>query len=212
VTHEPPFSHVVADEAALRALYREPSPIAAVKDRPTIDDATRRFLERARFVSIGTVGADGSMDVSPKGGPAGFVQVLDERRIAICDLNGNNRLDGITNILATNRVGLCFVVPGVHETVRLNGRAWLTTDPDVLARFTSELRPPKAAIGVEVETTYVHCGKAFFRSQLWEPATWTPEESPDGAEIMVEQGAVPLTLEESRARLDESYAISLAKD
>jgi hypothetical protein len=209
---EPPFSSVVADEAALRELYRAPSAIAGAKDRSTIDDATRRFLEEARFVAIGTVGPDGSLDVSPKGGPAGFVQVLDERRIAICDLNGNNRLDGITNLVHTNRIGLFFVVPGVHETVRVNGRAWLTTDPEILARFTSDLRTPKAAIGVEVETTFVHCGKAFFRSQLWEPATWSAADAPDGAEIMVEQGAVEMTLEESRARLDDSYATSLAKD
>jgi PPOX class probable FMN-dependent enzyme len=208
----PPFSHVVADETALRELYRAPAPIAAAKERPTIDDATRRFLEKARFVAIGTVGPDGSMDVSPKGGPAGFVQVLDETRLAICDLNGNNRLDGITNLVHTNRIGLCFVVPGVHETVRVNGRAWLTTDPDILGRFTSELRAPKAAIGVEVDTTYVHCGKAFFRSQLWEPDSWAADEAPDGAEIMVEQGAIPLSLEESRARLDESYATGLARD
>jgi PPOX class probable FMN-dependent enzyme len=209
---EAPFSHVVADEAALRELYRSPSSIAGAKDRVVIDDATRRFLDQARFVAIATVGPDGSVDVSPKGGPPGFVQVLDDRRIAICDLNGNNRLDGITNLVHTNRIGLFFVVPGVHETVRLNGRAWLTTDPEILARFTSELRTPKAAIGVEVETTFVHCGKAFFRSQLWEPAAWAAEAAPDGAEIMVEQGAVPLTVEESRARLDESYEISLAKD
>jgi PPOX class probable FMN-dependent enzyme len=206
-----PFSHVVADETALRELYRSPSEIAAGKDRPTIDSATRRFLEQARFCAIATVGPDGSVDVSPKGGPAGFVQVLDERRIAICDLNGNNRLDGITNLVHTHRIGLFFVVPGQHETVRLNGRAWLTTDPEVLARFTSELRTPKAAIGVEVETTFVHCGKAFHRGGLWDPESW-PADAPDGAEILVEQGAVEMTLAESRARLDDSYAVSLAKD
>jgi len=194
----------------LRSIYRSPADIAANKDRPRLDDASRRFIERSRFMLIGTHGADGSADVSPRGGPSGFVLTLDDEHLAIADLGGNNRLDSMTNIVDTGRVGLLFIVPGQGETVRVNGAAWITTSAQVLDRFALPRRP-KAAVVVRVETTYVHCAKAIYRSGLYNPEAYRElADTPDGAAIMVCQGAVDADLMGSRERLDDAYARELA--
>ena len=133
---------------------------------------------------VGTAGTDGGCEVSPRGGPPGFVQVLDEQRLAIPDLSGNNLLDSISNVVRNPYVGLLFVLPGRDETLRVNGRAWLTTDDAVLDGFTAELKRPKAAIGVEVVDAFVHCAKSFRRGQVWDPATWAPEAAPSAAELL----------------------------
>ena len=194
----------------LRSIYRSPADIAANKDRPRLDDASRRFIECSRFVLLGTQGGNGSADVSPRGGPSGFVLTLDDEHLAIADLGGNNRLDSMTNIVDTGRVGLLFIVPGQGETVRVNGAAWITTSAQVLDRFALPRRP-KAAVVVRVETTYVHCAKAIYRSGLYNPEAYRElADTPDGAAIMVCQGAVDADLMGSRERLDDAYARELA--
>src|SRR3954452_3782952 len=135
--------HLVATREQLRSLYRAPHKLVVDKERPVIDDATRAFIARCPFVLVGTVGVDGTADVSPRGGPSGFVQVLDETHIAIPDLSGNNRLDTLENIVSNGQVGLLFIMPGRGETVRLNGSAHLTTDPEILGGFPAELKVPK---------------------------------------------------------------------
>jgi hypothetical protein len=196
----------------LRAMYREPSQIAGNKDRPRLDDASRRFIERSRFMLLGTHGADGSGDVSPRGGPSGFVLTLDEEHVAIADLGGNNRLDSMRNIVETGKVGLLFIVPGQGETVRVNGDAWITTSPAVLDRFALPRRP-KVAVVVRVVTTFVHCAKAIYRSGLYDPDVYAElADTPDGAAILVCQGAVDADLMGSRARLEEAYAFELERE
>lgn len=194
--------------AQLRSMYREPSEIAGRKDRPRLDDASRRFIEQSRFMLLGTHGGPGSAggsDVSPRGGPSGFVLALDDTHLAIADLGGNNRLDSMTNIVETGAVGLLFIVPGKGETVRVNGTAWITTSADVLDRFALPRRP-KAAIVVRVATTFVHCAKAFLRGGMWDPNAWAElADTPDGAAILVCQGAVDADLMGSRERLDAAY-------
>jgi uncharacterized protein len=204
--------HVIATREQLRTMYRTPSRLVVDKERPVIDAATREFIIRSPFVLIGTVGGDGTADVSPRGGPSGFVQVLDERHIAIADLSGNNRLDTLENIVANGQVGLLFVMPGQGETVRLNGNAYLTTDPEILDGFSAELKPPKVAIIVEVVGTFIHCAKAMHRSKIWDNSTWDAyADVPDGAEIIVCQNLVgdEYTAEAVRTDLDVGYTKDL---
>jgi uncharacterized protein len=170
------FTNVVADEVELRELYRMPHDGTKLKLLGELDTHARTFIEASPFVLVGTTSPDGTGDVSPKGGPAGFVVVLDDHRIAIPDLSGNNLLDSITNIVNGSGIGLIFLVPGVDETLRVNGHACLTTDPAVLDACAVKDRRPKAAIGVTVVQQYMHCAKAFRRSELWSPESW-PDRS-----------------------------------
>jgi hypothetical protein len=165
------FDAVVTTESELRELYRMPGGTVD-KVLGSLDDHARTFIAAAPFVLIGTSSPDGTGDVSPKGGPAGFVAVLDDHRLVIPDLAGNNLLDSITNIVAGSGIGLLFIIPGVDETLRVNGRACITTDPAMLDLCAVMDRRPKAAIGVTVTQQYMHCAKAFRRSALWKPETW----------------------------------------
>jgi PPOX class probable FMN-dependent enzyme len=202
--------HVVSSREALRQLYSEAKQFVREKERPAIDLATRAFIERSPFVLVATVGADGSVDVSPRGGPSGFVRVLDDAHLAICDLAGNNRLDTLENVLETGQIGLLFVMPGQGETVRLNGTAVISTDPEVLNGFTTELKPPKAAILVTVETTFVHCAKAMRRSRIWDPAAWTElADAPDGSAILACQQPGVIDADAVRSSLAEGYSTAL---
>ena len=169
------FDHVITTESDLREVYRQPGN-SVDKLLPALDDHARTFIGAAPFVLIGTISPDGSGDVSPKGGPPGFVVVLDDHRLAIPDLAGNNLLDSLTNVVAGSGIGLLFLVPGVDETLRVNGQACITTDPEVLDACAVKDRRPKAAIGVTITQQYMHCAKAFRRSELWKPETW-PDRS-----------------------------------
>lgn len=207
-----PFEQVLTSVDDLRSLYRQPHPLVVEKERPTLDPATRRFIDAAPFLVLATHDAAGNADVSPRGGEPGFVRTIDDRRLVIGDLGGNNRLDSLQNIVATNQVALIFVHPGRAETVRVNGRGWVTTDPDVLQRFAFRT-PAKSAIGVEVAGTYIHCAKAFLRSQLWEPDTWAAyEHTPDAAEIIACQRPDSFTADGIRTDLAASYAAAMANE
>lgn len=207
--------HVVSTHEQLRNLYRQPSKLVVDKERPTIDTATSEFIRRSPFVVIGTVDADGAVDVSPRGGPSGFVQVLDETHIAIADLSGNNRLDTLENIVANGEVALLFVMPGQGETVRVNGNATLTTDPAILGGFPTELKTPKLAIVVSVVGTFIHCAKAMQRSRIWEPESWAAlADAPDGADIIACQNLLPegVTANMVRENLAAGYEHDLVNE
>jgi PPOX class probable FMN-dependent enzyme len=180
-----PRWQVVADVDELRTLYRRPHPMVVAKERPTLDEATCEFIAAARFVAIGSFDTDGNADVSPRGGERGFIRVLDDLHIAIADLGGNNRLDSMQNIIATGRVGLLVVVPGTAEAVRINGAAWVSADPELLAGFTMPRRPVSAIVA-RVETTFIHYGKAFTRSGMWDPESWMP--TTDAARLLMARG------------------------
>jgi uncharacterized protein len=168
----PPFADVITTEAGLRDVYRMPGDVVVQKVLERLDRHARTFIEASPFVLVGTASPDGTADVSPKGGPPGFVSVLDDQRLAIPDLAGNNLLDSITNIVHGSGIGLLFLVPGVDETLRVNGLACVTTDPSVLDACAVKDKRPKAAIGVTVSQQYMHCAKAFRRSGLWSAQTW----------------------------------------
>jgi uncharacterized protein len=162
--------HTVADEAALRRLYPSTHTLAAQKSLPRLDPHAREFIRRSPFLTIGTQNRDGKADVSPRGDPAGFVRVLDDRTLAIPDRPGNNRLDTLSNILANPGVGILFMVPGFDDTLRINGTAQLSIDPDLLRSMAVNDRIPTIAIVVTVAEVFLHCAKAFRRSRLWDPA------------------------------------------
>ncbi|MCU1502878.1 MAG: pyridoxamine 5-phosphate oxidase [Ilumatobacteraceae bacterium] len=205
-----PFAHTIASVAELRELYRPPSKLVVDKERSEIDEASARFIARSRFLVVGTHDAAGRADVSPRGGPGGFVRVLDPRRLVIADLGGNNRIDTLQNIVDTGRIALLFVVPGRSETVRVNGAGWVTTDPEILASFAMP-RLPTAAIGVQVEATFIHCAKAFRRGVMWEPEAWAElADAPDAADIIACQGLVEAPADVVRGHLAADYDAALA--
>jgi len=151
----------------LRALYAAPGERAVKKQLSSLDRHCRRFIELSPFLVLATTGEAGEMDASPRGGVPGFIKTPDERTILIPDAPGNNRLDSLENIVATGRVGLLFLIPGVDETLRVNGSAVLSRAESDLALCTDERRVPKVVVKVSVREAYLHCAKALMRSRLW---------------------------------------------
>ena len=170
------FKHVVTREDELRALMGSPGERAVKKESATLDEPSRKFIEHSPFLLLATSNSAGQCDVSPKGDAPGFVRVLDERHLVIPDRPGNKRLDGLRNLLDNPHVGLIFLISGREETLRVNGRASIIRDEDVLEALAAQGKRPLVAIGVEVEECFLHCPKAFRRSKLWEPAEW-PDRS-----------------------------------
>jgi hypothetical protein len=174
VQEQAPFAHTVTTVEEVRDLYGLPSGVAKDKIIDHLDPHCRDFIARSPFVLLSTADEEGRCDVSPRGGPPGFVETLDEKRLVFCDAKGNKLVDSLRNIVATGRAGLLFLIPGLDETLRVNGRAYLTRDPEILERHEiQEGRPPRLAVGMEVEEAFLHCAKAFIRSDLWNPESWT---------------------------------------
>ncbi|WP_210503939.1 pyridoxamine 5'-phosphate oxidase family protein [Nocardioides xinjiangensis] len=160
----------------LVAIVGEPGQRARTKERSRLTDIDRAWLSASPFCVLATADADGRCDASPKGDPAGsLAHVVDDRTIAIAERPGNRRVDGYRNVLANPYVGLDFVVPGRTDTLRVNGRARLVDDAPWFDDLAVRGRRPILALVVDVETVFFHCGKAFLRSQLWDPDTWAPE-------------------------------------
>ena len=160
----------VPDVAALRQLYAAPMERAVRKQIAALDVHCTRFIALSPFVVVSTSDLAHNLDASPRGGAPGFVQVADAHTLLLPDAPGNNRLDSLENILATGQVGLLFMVPGVDETLRVNGRAVLSTDAADIAACTDARRAPRLVVRVTVTAAYLHCAKAFMRSKLWDAA------------------------------------------
>jgi PPOX class probable FMN-dependent enzyme len=204
-----PFDHAVLNAESLRELYRQPHELVLRKQIDHIDDAARAFVEASPFVVVATNGPAGA-DASPRGGSPGFVAVLDQGRLAMGDLAGNNRLDTHTNLLAHPQVGLLFLVPGVDETLRVNGRATLTTDPVVLDAVAVGGRRPPLAIGIDVEECFIHCAKAFRRSALWEPSSWpAPQNRPSAARALRDHIGLEASADVIAADLEAGYEVTM---
>jgi len=175
----------IATEAELRELIGSPQELVVSKISPKLNDLTRQFIERSPFMCLATSAPDGTCDVSPRGDPAGFVRILDERTLLIPDRPGNKLADSLRNILANPQVGLLFLIPGVGDTFRVNGRARLVTDEELLAGSEVEGQTPKLGILVEIDEAYTQCPKALIRSDLWNPEQHTDRsELPSSGEIM----------------------------
>ena len=166
--------HAIDDLVALRRIVGEPIPGLGQKNQNRISDEAREYIERAPFLVLATSDAHGNLDASPKGDGSGFCLIEDERTLVIPDRPGNKLIYGLQNILANPRVGVIFMLPGTPETVRVNGTATLTADPDLLARLAARGKPAVLAIRIHVEECFHHCAKAFIRSQLWKPESWSP--------------------------------------
>ena len=204
------FKHLITTEQELRDMLGVPASRSVLKERPVLDEHFRAYIAVSPFVLIATSGSDGTCDVSPKGGVPGFVSVLDEQRLAVPDAPGNRLVYSLRNVVASGRAGLLFVIPGMEETLRVNGRAWLTCDPAVLEPLAAGAKPPKVAIGVEVEEAFLHCAKAFRRSALWQPPEW-PDRSglAPAAQIWRDHIALDLTTQQVQDFVEDDYENNL---
>ncbi len=170
--------------AELEAHYGAPNERSLRKEIDYINADYRRFIELSPFVVLASGGPDG-LDCSPRGDAPGFVQILDARTLAMPDRPGNNRVDSLRNVVAAPQVGLLFMVPGVGETLRVNGRARVSLDPELLQRCAVDGKPPRSVLLIEVQSVYFHCAKAIARSNLWDPARHVERSQLPGAGEML---------------------------
>lgn len=172
--HADPFR--IADAAVLAALYGEPGETSLRKEVTSLHPVYREIVEAAPFAVLATVGPDG-LDASPRGDAPGFVAVHDEHTLLLPDRRGNNRIDSLRNVIADPRVALLFMVPGVNETLRINGRAHVSVDPALLVRFEVDGKRPRSVLVIAIEAVYFQCSRALVRSKLWNPASVVPRSS-----------------------------------
>ena len=209
------FGHGITSMDQLRSLYHEPSTLVRNKKHPTVDDRSKAFLANASFCLLATTDDEGRMDVSPRGGPPGFVKTLDERHVVLPDLSGNNLLDSLGNIVNRGSVGLLVMIPGLDETLRINGRATLSIEPAILSLWQGELRTSKVAVGIAIDEIFSHCAKAFRRGAVWDHASWIDPGArgvPDVCETYVEHYGQQITAADLRAAMEQNYADELAAE
>ncbi|MBE7198730.1 MAG: pyridoxamine 5'-phosphate oxidase family protein [Parafilimonas terrae] len=197
------------EEAALRAQFGLVGPLAAHKVLDHLDDYARRFVALSPFVVVASADAAGNVDASPRGDAPGFVAVPDDRTLVIPDRRGNNRIDTFVNLLDSPGLGLIFLVPGINETLRVNGTAAMTRDPALLEPLVAEGKVPAAGLVVRVREAFFHCGKAMIRSKLWDPARHVPRDTfPSLGRILAEQTATA-TVAEAEASIADAYRTRL---
>ncbi len=184
--------HTITSIADLEALYGAPSPRSLTKEIDHISDHYRAFIEKSPFVILASVGREG-LDCSPRGDPAGFVRVADRNTVLLPDRRGNNRLDTLKNIIRDPRIALLFLIPGVGETLRINGQARISTDPELCRTFEMQGKPPRSVIVITAERVYFQCQKALARSRLWSADAQVPRgELPSAGEILAALSQEPL--------------------
>lgn len=194
---------------ALDALYAPPTERVIRKQLPALDAHCRRFIALSPFLVLATGNAAGALDASPRGGAPGFAKVTGEGVLLIPDAPGNNRLDSLRNLVAHRGVGLLFMVPGLDETLRVNGHADLSRDPADIATCADQRRAPKLVIRVTVSEAFMHCAKAFMRSRLWDPgARVAPDAFPPIGRVISEQTGTPV-IDETREQMIERYRLDL---
>jgi uncharacterized protein len=177
-------SKVITSEAQLRVLIGEPAPLTCAKISPRLNAATRVFIERSPFVCVATSDTAGNCDLSPRGDPPGFVRILDDATLLIPERPGNRLADSLRNLLANPHVGLLFVVPGVTDTLRVNGQATVITDSVLLAPCAVEGKTPILGVVVDIQEAYTQCSKAFLRSHLWDSTRHVDASTmPTGGEV-----------------------------
>jgi uncharacterized protein len=199
----------VSDYSALRDRYAQPGERAVKKSLTTIDPHMRRFIALSPLVCLGTSSDEGA-DVTPRGDRPGFVRVLDDTTVLLPDWPGNNRLDSLTNVLSNPRVGLLFFIPGVEETLRVNGLAEITTDPALLRLWDVGGKQPKSVLRIAVQEAYLHCGKALIRSKLWsDDFKIDRTQLPTYGRMLKDQISTPQTADEIEAHVSGSYKDTL---
>jgi len=197
----------LTNEGELRELIGEPMDLAVVKALPRLDSLCRKFIGMSPFLCLGTSDASGNGDVSPRGDPPGFVQVIDDGTIVIPERPGNRRVDSLSNIVNNPNVGLLFFVPGLEETLRVNGRAEVVRDPELLATMAVNRKAPKLAIRVEIDQAFLHCAKALKRSKLWDDSQFQEKSAfPSiGRAILQQTNTTDISGEEVDQLVEEDY-------
>ena len=200
------FSDIITTEEQLREILGYPSQMAANKAVDTLDEHCRAFIASSPFMLIASSDAAGNMDISPKGDPAGFVKVLDEKTLAIPDRPGNRRGDTFRNILQNPNVGLFFFIPGKQETFRVSGKAMIVRDQWLREQMPMRSKTPDFAIVVTIEEAFMHCAKCVIRSGIWQQEQW-PELSglSSLAQVMVDHTKLPDSVEKLQTLIDDGY-------
>lgn len=200
----------ISTHEELRAHYKPASDGALKKELRGLDAHSRNFIARSPFVLIGSSDSEGNADVTPKGDRPGFVHVLDDITLAIPDRPGNNRLDTWENVLVNPAIGLLFLIPGMNETLRVNGVARITLDLSLRESMAVEGKTPLSVMVVKVRAVYMHCAKAFMRSELWQPDSWQPRSAmPTLGQILKDQLALADSAESRDRWLDQVYKESM---
>lgn len=193
-------------EEQLRALYGPPSELAARKCLPKLDEHCRHFIERSPFVCLSSAAADGSADISPRGDAPGFVRVLDEQTLFVPDRLGNNRIDTLRNLMLNPHVGLLFLIPGIDETLRVNGVARVVLRSELLDESTVGGKTPRSGLLVEVREAFLQCAKALKRSKLWaDDYRLTREQMPTLGKMLADQLCLATPVSELDALIDKAY-------
>jgi hypothetical protein len=194
------------DKTELREVLGEPNELVKAKVADRLNPLTRQFVERSPFVVVATGRPDGGLDVSPRGDPAGFVRILDDRTLLLPDRPGNKLADTLTNLLEDDRIALLFLVPGIGDTFRVNGRARIVDDPELLAPSAVEGKAPSLGLLVTVDEAYTQCPKALIRSDLWNPEKHVSrDELPSSGEILRATADPDLDVEEYEDARAERY-------
>jgi PPOX class probable FMN-dependent enzyme len=201
------LTEIIRDEKTLREIIGHPSEMNANKDIPILGEHCKDFIARSPYLLLASADANGNLDLSPKGDPPGFVQVLDDQTLAIPDRIGNKRIDTLTNIIENDRVGLFFLIPGKRETLRVNGRAMIVRDLWLREQMAFKNKVPKIAIVVKVEKAFFHCSKSMLRSKIWEPEEWPDaSEMASLARILSDHANFVCDIDELEAAIEDSYA------
>lgn len=205
--------HQISDIATLRALYGEAAERVVAKKASALTADVRTALALAPFFILATSDEEGRCDASPRGGPSGLIQVLDDNTVVLPDLTGNRLIDSLQNIVRNPNVGLLVITPGNDETIRIDGSARLTTDPDILSSWDGLLNKVKLAVVVSIDNLFVHCAMAFRRSAMWDAETWSQyENTPDMATMFNEMTGGNDDPAEVNALLEVAYAEVLAEE
>ena len=168
--------HIIRDLAALEALYGTVNEVSALKEITYLHPHYAAFVKASPFAVLATTGPHG-VDVSPRGDAPGFIEIVDDRTLLLADRRGNNRIDSLKNVLVSPYVALLFMVPGVGETLRVNGTAEISVDPDLLARFAVGDKPPRSMLVIHIESVFFQCSRALIRSELWNPERHLPRSA-----------------------------------
>lgn len=203
-------SHIVSTIDQLEALV---GPVAQLSRDKVANHLTPRMIEfiaASPMTLLGTANAEGHCDVTPRGDPPGSIQVLSPTTLLIAERRGNNRIDSLRNLIANPRIGMLMLVPGQEETLRINGHAHITTDPDLLTPLAMHGKIPVMALHITVEEAYMHCARAFRRASLWQPETWPASDTvPSMAAVLKEQLAMNQSVEEIAAEREKRYKTTL---
>ena len=201
----------IKNETKLRTMYKNPGDLAVKKSLSHLDKHLRHFINLSPFLVLSTVRPDGYCDASPRGDAPGFVRVLDDKNIFMPDRPGNNRLDSLTNILSNPGIGLLFMIPGLEETLRVNGKAHIISDITLLKPSIVHKKIPKSGLKITINECYIHCGKALRRSKIWNNETHIKKGTyPSIGKILVDQQAAPgMSVEELDNFAEKEYKKTL---